>query len=224
MTVTTYVVALGHARRRSSSRDERTRRGSRRPPRGVDAGDGSGAGAARVEGGDRDRRRPLNRHVPCHRAPAIAFPDGVHRLRCDPMGGDTSDLVILFAILATRFVVPLFIPRFPLPAILVCLVVDAADQSILQKLDRPQPRRLPELRQGARHLLPDRRLPVGVPELDERLRRRGRPGSSGTTGSSACWLFEITAGALAADGVPEHVRVLLHRLRGGAHRVGTRAA
>ena len=49
------------------------------------------------------------------------------------MGGDTSDLVILFAILATRFVVPLFIPRFPLPAILIALVVDAADQSILQK-------------------------------------------------------------------------------------------
>ena len=49
------------------------------------------------------------------------------------MGGDTSDLVILVAILATRFVVPLFIPRFPLPAILVALVVDAADQSILQK-------------------------------------------------------------------------------------------
>ena len=48
------------------------------------------------------------------------------------MGGDTSDLVILFAILATRFVVPLFIPRFPLPAILGCLVVDAADQSIFQ--------------------------------------------------------------------------------------------
>ena len=49
------------------------------------------------------------------------------------MGGDTSDLVILFAILATRFIVPLFIPRFPLPAILVALVVDAADQSIMQK-------------------------------------------------------------------------------------------
>ena len=37
-------------------------------------------------------------------------------------------------ILAIRFIVPLFIPRFPLPAILVCLVVDAADQTILQQL------------------------------------------------------------------------------------------
>ena len=49
------------------------------------------------------------------------------------MGGDTSDMVVLVAVLAVRFVVPLFIPRFPLPAILVALVVDAADQSILQQ-------------------------------------------------------------------------------------------
>ncbi len=43
-------------------------------------------------------------------------------------------MAIVVLILATRFIVPLFIPRFPLPAILVCLVVDAADQTILQQL------------------------------------------------------------------------------------------
>ena len=43
-------------------------------------------------------------------------------------------MAVVIVILATRFIVPLFIPRFPLPAILICLVVDAADQTILQKL------------------------------------------------------------------------------------------
>ncbi|MFV0308658.1 MAG: hypothetical protein ACK5OX_13045 [Desertimonas sp.] len=44
----------------------------------------------------------------------------------------TSDQAVLLAVLATRLVVPLFIPRFPLPAILASLVIDAADQSIFQ--------------------------------------------------------------------------------------------
>jgi hypothetical protein len=43
-------------------------------------------------------------------------------------------MAVVVVILATRFIVPLFIPRFPLPAILICLVVDAADQTILQTL------------------------------------------------------------------------------------------
>jgi hypothetical protein len=48
--------------------------------------------------------------------------------------GSNADMAVVVIILATRFIVPLFIPRFPLPAILVCLVVDAADQTILQQL------------------------------------------------------------------------------------------
>jgi hypothetical protein len=54
-----------------------------------------------------------------------------------------ADTLVVLAILAVRLGVPLFIPRFPLPAILVALVVDAADQTILQRttdfsLDRYQ--------------------------------------------------------------------------------------
>ena len=49
------------------------------------------------------------------------------------MGGDTSDLIIFFIVVALRFIVPLFIPRFPLPAILLALVIDAADQTIFQQ-------------------------------------------------------------------------------------------
>ncbi|MET0910617.1 MAG: hypothetical protein ABWZ99_14215 [Ilumatobacteraceae bacterium] len=49
------------------------------------------------------------------------------------MHGSNADMAVVVVILATRFIVPLFIPRFPLPAILIALVVDAADQTILQQ-------------------------------------------------------------------------------------------
>jgi hypothetical protein len=48
------------------------------------------------------------------------------------MGGDTSDLIVFVLVVGSRFLVPLLIPRFPLPAILAALVIDAADQSIFQ--------------------------------------------------------------------------------------------
>ncbi|MDC3402559.1 hypothetical protein OAX95_01335, partial [bacterium] len=49
------------------------------------------------------------------------------------MGGDTSDIAVLLVVMAMRFIIPLFIPRFPLPAILAALVIDAADQTIFQQ-------------------------------------------------------------------------------------------
>ncbi len=49
------------------------------------------------------------------------------------MGGDNSDIAVLLVVMAMRFVIPLFIPRFPLPAILAALVIDAADQTIFQQ-------------------------------------------------------------------------------------------
>jgi hypothetical protein len=42
-----------------------------------------------------------------------------------------ADAVFVTVVLL-RFLVPLLIPRFPLPAILACLVIDAADQTIFQ--------------------------------------------------------------------------------------------
>jgi hypothetical protein len=50
-----------------------------------------------------------------------------------PMGGDTSDIAVFLVVVAMRFIIPLFIPRFPLPAILAALVLDAADQTIFQQ-------------------------------------------------------------------------------------------
>jgi len=47
----------------------------------------------------------------------------------NPMDGVT---IVFVAVVAARFVLPLFIPRYPLPAIIGCLVLDAADQSIFQ--------------------------------------------------------------------------------------------
>ena len=45
----------------------------------------------------------------------------------------TTEVTIVFvAVVGARFLVPLFIPRFPLPAILACLVLDGIDQSIFQ--------------------------------------------------------------------------------------------
>ncbi len=50
------------------------------------------------------------------------------------MGGDGFDQAVLLVVLALRFGIPLLIPRFPLPAIVACLVIDAADQTIFQQL------------------------------------------------------------------------------------------
>jgi hypothetical protein len=52
------------------------------------------------------------------------------------MGADT----VIVAVVLARFIVPLFIPKYPLPAILVALVLDAADQTIFSWVtDDPLP-------------------------------------------------------------------------------------
>jgi hypothetical protein len=43
------------------------------------------------------------------------------------------DLTIFFVVVGLRFGIPLLIPRFPLPAVVACLVIDAADQTIFQQ-------------------------------------------------------------------------------------------
>ena len=52
------------------------------------------------------------------------------------MGADT----VFFVVVLLRFTVPLFIPKYPLPAILAALVLDAADQTIFSWVtDDPLP-------------------------------------------------------------------------------------
>ncbi len=45
-----------------------------------------------------------------------------------------NSLAIAFTVIGLRFVIPLFIPKYPLPAILACLILDAVDQTIFQAL------------------------------------------------------------------------------------------
>jgi len=45
---------------------------------------------------------------------------------------DVKAAVVFAAVVGARFLVPLFIPRYPLPAILASLVLDAVDQTIFQ--------------------------------------------------------------------------------------------
>jgi len=47
-----------------------------------------------------------------------------------PMSG--GETLVFLVVVGCRFLVPLLIPRFPLPAIIACLVLDAVDQSIFQ--------------------------------------------------------------------------------------------
>lgn len=45
---------------------------------------------------------------------------------------ETTDTLVFLLVVLTRLLVPLLIPRFPLPAILAALVIDAIDQTIFQ--------------------------------------------------------------------------------------------
>jgi hypothetical protein len=45
----------------------------------------------------------------------------------------STDQLIFLAVVGLRFGIPLLIPRFPLPAIIACLALDAADQTIFQQ-------------------------------------------------------------------------------------------
>jgi hypothetical protein len=42
----------------------------------------------------------------------------------------TSDQMILGAVIVSRFLLPLAIPRYPLPAVVACMLLDAADYQI----------------------------------------------------------------------------------------------
>jgi hypothetical protein len=48
--------------------------------------------------------------------------------------GDFGDALVFLVVVALRVIVPLFIFRYPLPAIIVALIVDAADETVFQAL------------------------------------------------------------------------------------------
>lgn len=46
---------------------------------------------------------------------------------------ESSDFLIFWAVVGLRFLVPLLIPRYPLPAVIACLIIDGVDQTIFQQ-------------------------------------------------------------------------------------------
>ncbi len=52
---------------------------------------------------------------------------------------DTTAQLVFLAVVGARFLVPLLIPRFPLPAIIACLVLDGVDQTIFQTMGYDPP-------------------------------------------------------------------------------------
>jgi len=48
------------------------------------------------------------------------------------MSSPTTDLLVFGAVLTARLLVPLAIPRFPLPAVLTALILGGVDQTIFQ--------------------------------------------------------------------------------------------
>ncbi len=77
------------------------------------------------------------------------------------------DGLIFAAVVAARVLVPLGIPRFPLPAMLAALVIDGLDQTIFQTFTSLDLSGYQQLRQGARRLLPLDRLHGDDAELDQ---------------------------------------------------------
>ncbi len=47
-----------------------------------------------------------------------------------------TDILIFLLVVGARFIVPLFIPRYPIPAILASLIIDAVDQTVFQQFTR----------------------------------------------------------------------------------------
>ena len=105
---------------------------------------GGGGGVLHPQGAGRDARRARGPARPgprggqrlhAHHDRALHAlrepPHALTRLReTDPMSGEV--LAVFLAVVGGRFVLPLFIPRYPLPAIIGCLVLDGVDQTIFQ--------------------------------------------------------------------------------------------
>jgi hypothetical protein len=52
---------------------------------------------------------------------------------------DAGAQLVFLAVVGARFLLPLLIPRFPLPAVLACLVLDGIDQTIFQSMGYDPP-------------------------------------------------------------------------------------
>ena len=126
---------------------------------------------------------------------------------------------VFFCVVGGRFVLPLLIPRFPLPAIIACLVLDAADQTIFQAFGYDPP--------GYQSY--DKAMDIFYLAIAYLATMRNWENLGAFHVARFLFFYRLVgcvplrddARAGAAADLPEHVRVLLHRLRGDPHPLVT---
>ena len=129
--------------------------------------------------------------------------------------------VVFWSVVLARFALPLLIPRFPLPAIIACLLLDGVDQTIFQTFGFDPPnyqsydKAMDVFYLSVAYLASLRTGPTAAVKVSRFLFFYRQIGVVA---------FELTGAAVAAAGVPEHLRVLLHRLRRRSAPGGTRCA
>ena len=130
----------------------------------------------------------------------------------------TGTTVAFLIVIGARFIVPLFIPRFPLPAIVTALVLDGIDQTIFQKFGYDPP--------GYQSY--DKAMDVYYLSIAYLAMLRNWTDRDALAVGRFLFFyrlvgvvaFELDPVAPAAADLPEHVRVLLHRVRDRAVPVG----
>ena len=130
---------------------------------------------------------------------------------------DTGTTVAFLLVIGARFLVPLLIPRFPLPALLTALVLDGVDQTIFQTLGYDPPGY-----QGYDKAMDVYYLSIAYLSTLRNWTRcdaSAWPGSCTSIAWSASWRSSDAVASAAAD-LSEHIRVLLHRVRDRAVPVG----
>ena len=130
----------------------------------------------------------------------------------------TEATVVFVVVVGLRFILPLFIPRWPLPAVLACLVLDGIDQSVFQAFGFDPP--------GYQNY--DKAMDLFYLSIAFLASLQNWTRSSAVGISRFLFFYRMVGvmrvrghrGAHAAADLPEHLRVLLHRLRGGAAALG----
>ena len=157
------------------------------------------------------RRRPAARSA--SRARTTSWPTATSSSSASTSDGGSAlvPFEVLFGIVVTaRFLLPLLILRYPLPAIIGCLVLDAVDQTVFQAFGYDPP-----FYQGY-----DKAMDVFYLGVAYVASLRNWTNLHAFNVSRFLFFyrqigvvaFELTPGARAPADLPQHLRVLLHRL------------